>query len=328
MAQKNIIDTIRDTLQLKMRHDPRIIVLGEDVGRAGGVFHATEGLLEEFGEHRVIDTPLAESGIVGIAVGAAMAGLRPVVEIQFADFIHSAVDQIINEAAKVRYRSNNGYACPLVVRTPYGAGIAGGLYHSQSVEALFFGTPGLKIVAPCTPYDTAGLLAAAIDDPDPVLFLEHKRSYRAIKGEVPDDDGHTLPIGVSDIKREGTQATVVTYGMMVHDALAVAQRLAIEGWSVEVLDLRTLRPMDEAAIIHSVRKTGRVLIAHEDNLTGGIGGEVAALVADQCFLYLDAPVKRVGAPDIPAMPYSQSAEAGLLPGERQLEAALRELLRY
>ncbi|MGI6611637.1 MAG: alpha-ketoacid dehydrogenase subunit beta [Limnochordia bacterium] len=328
MTAKNMIETVRDTLMARMRRDPSMIVLGEDVGRAGGVFHATEGLIEEFGEHRVIDTPLAESGIVGIAVGAAMAGLRPVVEIQFADFIHSAVDQIINEAAKIRYRSNNGYACPLVIRVPYGAGIAGGLYHSQSVEALFFSTPGLKIVAPCTPYDMAGLLAAAIDDPDPVLFLEHKRSYRAIKGEVPDCDDHMLPIGVADIKQEGTQATVVTYGMMVHDALAVAQRLALEGMSVEVLDLRTLRPMDEATIVHSVRKTGRLLIAHEDNLTGGIGGEVAALVADQCFLYLDAPVKRLGSPDIPTMPYNHLVEAELLPGERQLEVSLRELIRY
>ena len=256
-----------------------------------------------------------------------MAGLRPIAEIQFADFIHPAVDQIINEAAKIRYRSNNGYECPIVIRVPYGAGIGGGLYHSQSVEALFFGTPGLKIVAPCTPYDLKGLLIAAIADPDPVVFLEHKRSYRSIKGSVPTAN-HPIPIGTADIKRQGSHATVITYGMMVHDALAVAERLALEGMSVEVLDLRTLQPMDEAAIIQSVRKTGRVLIAHEDNLTGGIGGEIAAIVADQCFLYLDAPVKRLAAPDIPAMPYSQSAEAELLPGERQLEIALRQVLDY
>ena len=325
--EKNMIETIRDTLIGMMRQDPRIIVLGEDVGRAGGVFHATEGLIEEFGEQRVIDTPLAESSIIGIAVGAAMAGLRPIAEIQFADFIHPAVDQIINEAAKIRYRSNNGYECPIVIRVPYGAGIGGGLYHSQSVEALFFGTPGLKIVAPCTPYDLKGLLIAAIADPDPVVFLEHKRSYRSIKGSVPTAN-HPIPIGTADIKRQGSHATVITYGMMVHDALAVAERLALEGMSVEVLDLRTLQPMDEAAIIQSVRKTGRVLLAHEDNLTGGIGGEIAAIVADQCFLYLDAPVKRLAAPDIPAMPYSQSAEAELLPGERQLEIALRQVLDY
>ncbi|MGI6082132.1 MAG: alpha-ketoacid dehydrogenase subunit beta [Limnochordia bacterium] len=327
MAEKNMIETIRETLISLMRRDPSIIVLGEDVGRAGGVFHATDGLIEEFGEQRVIDTPLAESSIVGIAVGAAMAGLRPVAEIQFADFIHSAIDQIINEAAKIRYRSNNGYACPIVIRAPYGAGIGGGLYHSQSIEALFFGTPGLKIVVPSTPYDLKGLLTAAVADPDPVLFLEHKRSYRLIKGDVPDAE-HMIRIGKADIKHKGSQATVVTYGMMVHDALAVAERLAVEGLSVEVLDLRTLHPMDEAAIVQSVRKTGRVLIAHEDNLTGGIGGEIAAIVADQCFLYLDAPVKRLAAPDIPAMPYSQSAEAELLPGERQLEIVLRELLSY
>ena len=237
------------------------------------------------------------------------------------------MDQIINEAAKIRYRSNNGYECPIVIRVPYGAGIGGGLYHSQSVEALFFGTPGLKIVAPCTPYDLKGLLIAAIADPDPVVFLEHKRSYRSIKGSVPTANHRSRSERrISNVK--GSHATVITYGMMVHDALAVAERLALEGMSVEVLDLRTLQPMDEAAIIQSVRKTGRVLIAHEDNLTGGIGGEIAAIVADQCFLYLDAPVKRLAAPDIPAMPYSQSAEAELLPGERQLEIALRQVLDY
>lgn len=327
MPEKTIIQTVRDTLFAEMQRDCRVIVMGEDVGRVGGVFHATEGLFQEFGEKRVIDTPLAEAGIVGIAIGAAMAGLRPVAEIQFGDFIHSALDQIINEAAKIRYRSNNGYGCPLVVRTPYGGGIAGGLYHSQSIEALLFSTPGLKIVAPCTAYETKGLLAAAIRDPDPVIFLEHKRGYRAVRDEVPEKD-YVLTIGTAGVKRPGDDVTVITYGMMVHEALSAAETLAGERISVEVVDLRSLRPFDTSTIVRSACKTGRVLIAHEDNLTGGIAGEIAAIIADQCFLYLDAPVKRLATADIPMMPFNSRVENQLLPGQRELEIALRELARY
>lgn len=327
MPEATVIQAVRDTLQAEMQRDARVIVMGEDVGRLGGVFHATDGLFEEFGAERVIDTPLAESSIVGIAVGAAMAGLVPVVEIQFADFIHSAIDHIINEAAKIRYRSNNDYHCPLVIRTPYGAGIAGGLYHSQSIEALFTSTPGLKVVAPSTPADVKGLLTAAIRDPDPVLFLEHKRSYRSVRGEVPAGE-YVLPIGKAEVKRFGTDVTIITYGMMVHDALGAAAALAADGISVEVLDLRTLHPLDVEAICASVRKTGKVLIAHEDNLTGGLGGEVAAIIADSCFLYLDAPVKRLASPDIPAMPFNHKVEMHLLPGQAEIAAGLRELAAY
>jgi 2-oxoisovalerate dehydrogenase E1 component beta subunit len=327
MPEMTVIQAINSVLASEMRQNDRIFILGQDVGHLGGVFHATDGLAQEFGSERVIDAPLAESSIIGICVGAAIAGMYPVAEIQFADFIHSAADHIINEAAKVRYRSNNGYGCPLVIRTPYGAGIAGGLYHSQSIEALFTSTPGLKVVAPSTPYDTKGLLLAALRDMDPVLFLEHKRSYRGVKGEVPDED-YVIPIGLADVKRSGSDVTVITYGMMVHEALQAAETLSVEGYSIEVLDLRTLAPLDIETICASVRKTGKALIAHEDNLTGGLGGEVAAIIADACFLYLDAPIKRLASPDIPMMPFNHQIEMQLLPGHQQLTEALRALASY
>lgn len=328
MAVKNIIETVRDTLFEAMSRDERIVILGEDVGRRGGVFNATQGLYEAFGEERVVDTPLAESSIVGIAIGAAIGGLLPVAEIQFADFIHSAVDQIINEAAKIRYRSNNDFGCPIVIRAPYGGGIHGGLYHSQCVEALFFSTPGLKIVAPSTPADVKGLLLSAIYDPDPVLFLEHKAAYRAIKGEYPEGD-YTIPIGPADIKREGSDVTVVSYGMTMHYALEAAEELAEEeGIEVEVIDLRTILPLDRKTIVESVKKTGKLLIVHEDNLTGGVGAEVAATAASEAFMYLDAPIKRLAALDVPSTPYHPALERAMLPSKAQVKAAILDLARY
>lgn len=328
MVVKNVLESVRETLFEAMQEDERVIVLGEDVGIKGGVFGATEGFIEAFGEDRVIDTPLAESGIVGIAIGAAMGGLLPVAEIQFADFIHPAVDQLINEAAKIRYRSNNDFGCPVVIRAPYGAGITGGLYHSQSVEALFFSTPGLKIVAPSTPADVKGLLRAAIHDPDPVLFFEHKLAYRSIKGAYPEGD-HRLEIGKADVKRAGTDVTVVSYGMTMHYALNVAERLAAEqGVDVEVIDLMTLLPLDRETILASAKKTGKVLVIHEDNLTGGVGAEVAATVAEGAFMYLDAPVRRLAAPDVPSTPFSPILEQAMLVTEEDVAQAILELARY
>jgi len=325
---KNIIETIRDTMYEEMAKDERVILLGEDVGVHGGVYNASQGLHAAFGSERVVDTPIAESSIVGIAIGAALGGLLPIAEIQFADFVHSAIDQIISEAAKMRYRSNNDFHCPIVIRLPYGGGITGGLYHSQCVEALFFSTPGLKIVAPTTPSDVKGLLRAAIHDPDPVIFLEHKLSYRKIKGEYPEGE-HMLEIGKADVKREGTDLTVVSYGMTMHYALEAAETLfAEEGIDAEVVDLCSLLPLDRETIVESVKKTGKLLVVHEDNLTGGVGGEVAATVASEAFMYLDAPIQRLASPDIPATPYSPKLEHAMLLSEDDVRAAMLELARY
>lgn len=328
VAVKNVLEAVRQTLFEEMERDERVILMGEDVGQHGGVMDASKGLLERFGEERVIDTPLAESGIVGTAIGAALGGLLPIAEIQFADFIHPAVDQLINEAAKIRYRSNNDFHCPMVVRTPYGGGITGGLYHSQNIEALFFSTPGLKIVAPSTPADVKGLLRASIYDPDPVIFLEHKLTYRSVKGEFPEGD-HYIPLGKADVKRSGSDLTVISYGMTMHYALNAAQRLEEEeGVDVEVIDLCTILPLDRETIVESVKKTGKVLIVHEDNLTGGVGAEVAATISDGAFMYLDAPVRRLAAPDVPSTPYHPVLEQAVLPNEEQIYEALLDLARY
>jgi 2-oxoisovalerate dehydrogenase E1 component beta subunit len=326
MAIKTLIEAVNEALSEEMERDPSVIVLGEDVGVHGGVFRATDGLLRRFGSERVIDTPLAELGIVGVAIGAAMQGMRPVAEIQFADYIHPAYDQIVNEAAKIRYRSNGAYSCPLVVRAPFGAGVQGGLYHSQSVEALFFHVPGLKIVVPSTPADCKGLLKAAVRDPDPVLFFEHKKSYRRIRGEVPDGD-YTVPLGKADIKHAGSDVTVVTYGVGVHLALAAADRVEAEGISVEVLDLRTLAPLDRDAIAESVAKTSKMLIVHEDNKTGGIGAEIAAMIAEEHFEQLDGPILRVAAADT-HIPYAPTLEEAVIPNVEDVVAALRRLGAY
>lgn len=327
MAERTVLEAIHDALRDEMRRDPRVILLGEDVGVKGGVFLTTRGLQEEFGEERVVDAPLAESAIVGVAIGAALNGLRPVAEIQFADFIHPAMDQIINEAAKIRYRSNGDYCCPIVVRAPYGGGIRGALYHSQSVEALFCHIPGLKVLAPSTPYEAKGLLLAAIRDEDPVLFLEHKKTYRLMKGEVPEEE-YVVPIGVADVKRPGKHLSIITYGLMVHYCLEAAEALEQEGVSAEVLDLRTLLPLDKEAVLASARKAGKVLIVHEDTKTGGLGAEVAAIIAEEAFEDLDGPIMRVAAPDIPAIPYSPPLEEFFMPNTEKILAAARRLAAY
>jgi 2-oxoisovalerate dehydrogenase E1 component beta subunit len=327
MATRTILDSVHDTLWKVMEEDERVVVMGEDVGAKGGVFRVTAGFLEHFGEERVIDTPLAELAIVGVGIGMAANGLLPVCEIQFADFIHPAFDQIVSEAARIRYRSNNAWSCPMVIRAPYGGGIHGALYHSQSVEAFFAHVPGLKVVIPSTPYDTAGLLRSAIYDPDPVLFFEHKRTYRLIKGEVPDEP-FTVPIGRADRKREGRDLTVVTYGLMLHYVLEAAERVAGDDISVEVIDPRTLYPLDKEMILDSVKKTSRLLVVHEDNQFLGFGAEVAATVADEAFMWLDAPVKRLAGPHVPAMPYNGPQQEWFLPNVEDIEAAIRDLAAF
>ncbi|MFJ5765740.1 MULTISPECIES: alpha-ketoacid dehydrogenase subunit beta [unclassified Lysinibacillus] len=327
MAVMSYIDAITLAMKEEMERDDRVFILGEDVGRKGGVFKATTGLYEQFGEYRVLDTPLAESAIAGVGIGAAMYGMRPIAEMQFADFIMPAVNQIVSEAAKIRYRSNNDWTCPIVVRAPFGGGIHGALYHSQSVEALFAGTPGLKIVIPSTPYDAKGLLKAAIRDEDPVLFFEHKRAYRLIKGEVPLDD-YTLPIGKADVKREGEDVTVITYGLAVHFALQAAERLAADGISTHILDLRTVYPLDKDAIIEAASKTGKVLLVTEDNKEGSIISEVAAIIAENCLFDLDAPIQRLAGPDVPAMPYAPTMEKFFMINPEKVERALRDLAAF
>ncbi|MDQ0976015.1 2-oxoisovalerate dehydrogenase E1 component beta subunit [Bacillus niacini] len=327
MAVISYIDAVTMAIREEMERDPKVFVLGEDVGVKGGVFKATQGLYEQFGEERVIDTPLAESAIAGVGIGAAMYGMRPIAEMQFADFIMPAVNQIISEAAKIRYRSNNDWSCPMVIRAPYGGGVHGALYHSQSVEAVFANTPGLKIVMPSTPYDVKGLLKAAIRDNDPVLFFEHKRAYRLIKGEVPADD-YTLPIGKADVKREGEDITVITYGLCVHFALQAAEKLAKDGISAHILDLRTVYPLDKEAIIEAASKTGKVLLVTEDNKEGSIISEVSAIIAENCLFELDAPIMRLAGPDVPAMPYAPTMEKFFMVNPDKVEKAMRELAEY
>jgi 2-oxoisovalerate dehydrogenase E1 component beta subunit len=328
MTQKNVVTAIRDALHDEMADDERIVLLGEDVGARGGVFRISAGWVEEFGEERVIDTPLAESGLVGIAIGMALHGLLPVAEIQFADFIHPAFDQIVSEAARMRYRSNGDFGCPLVIRAPWGGGIHGALYHSQSIEAFYAHVPGLKVVAPSTPADAAGMLRSALRDPDPVLFLEHKKTYRAVTGEVPDDRYRT-PIGLADVKREGEDLTVVSYGYALHQCLDAAARLADEGVSVEVVDVRSLSPLDTETILASVRRTAKAMVVYEDNRTYGAGAEIAATIAEEAMFDLDAPIVRIGGPDIPAMPFASALEHFYMePEPDQLHQRMLELARY
>lgn len=327
MAEKTMIEAVRDAMFEEMKRDERIIVMGEDVGE-GGVFRATEGFLDEFGPERCMDTPLAESSIVGVAIGASLNGMLPIAEIQFADFIHPAFDQIVSEAARLHYRSNGTWSCPIVVRTPYGAGIHGGPYHSQSVEAFYAHVPGLKVICVATPYDAKGLLKAAIRDPNPVIFLEHKKAYRLYRQEIPDDD-YTIPIGEAEIKRGGSDITLVTYGMMVHHSLKAAETVGQEdGVSVEVIDLRTVSPWDKERVLESVKKTGKALIVYEDNLTGGFGAEVAATIAEEVFDYLDGPVMRLASPDVPIAPYSGVLEEYILPNPEKIAAAIKKLAAY
>ncbi|MDX5476802.1 MAG: alpha-ketoacid dehydrogenase subunit beta [Bacillaceae bacterium] len=327
MAVISYIDAVTMAIREEMERDDKVFILGEDVGLKGGVFKATTGLYDQFGEDKVIDAPLAESAIAGVAIGAAMYGMRPIAEMQFADFIMPAVNQIISEAARIRYRSNNDWTCPLVVRAPYGGGVHGALYHSQSVEAVFANQPGLKIVMPSTPYDVKGLLKAAIRDEDPVLFFEHKRAYRLIKGEVPTDD-YVLPIGKADVKREGEDITVITYGLCVHFALQAAERLAQDGISAHILDLRTVYPLDKEAIMEAASKTGKVLLLTEDNKEGSIMSEVSAIISENCLFDLDAPIMRLAGPDVPAMPYAPTMEKYFMVNPDKVEKAMRELAEY
>ncbi len=321
------IEAVTQAIKEEMQRDDNVFVLGEDVGVRGGVFRATAGLIEEFGEQRVIDTPLAESAIAGVAIGSAMYGLRPIAEMQFADFILPAVNQIISEAAKTRYRSNNDWTVPLTIRAPYGGGVHGALYHSQSIESIFANTPGIKIVMPSTPYDVKGLLKSAIRSNDPVLFLEHKRAYRLIKGDVPEEE-YTLPIGKANLVREGEDITVITYGLAVHFALQAAEKLEADGVSVHLLDLRTVYPLDQEAIIQAASKTGKVLLITEDNKEGSVIGEVAAIIAEHCLFDLDAPIKRLAGPDTPSMPYAPPMEKFFMINPEKVEHAMRELAEY
>jgi len=311
-----------------MAADERVLILGEDVGPRGGVFRATDQLAAEFGEHRVVDTPLAESSIIGIGIGLAMAGHRPIAEIQFADFIHPAFDQLVSEAARIRYRSNGDFGVPLVVRAPWGGGVHGALYHSQSIEAFYGHVPGLKTVVPSTPYDAKGMLRTAVRDPDPVLFLEHKKTYRLIKGEVPDEP-YEVPIGVADVKREGSDLTVIAYGLMLHLCLEAAERLATEdGFEAEVVDLRTIAPLDKATILESARKTAKAMVVYEDNRTYGAGAEVISTIAEELLFELDGPLVRIGGPDIPAMPFAGPLEHVFMPNAEGIHARMLELAKF
>ncbi|GAY77491.1 branched-chain alpha-keto acid dehydrogenase, E1 component, beta subunit [Sporolactobacillus inulinus] len=327
MSVRSYIEAITMALDEEMDRDENVFVLGEDVGKRGGVFQATKGLYEKYGELRVMDTPLAESAIAGVGIGASLYGLRPVAEMQFSDFMLPAANQIISEAAKMRYRSNNDWSVPLTIRAPFGGGVHGGLYHSQSMEAIFANIPGLKIVIPSTPYEAKGLLKASIRDNDPVLFFEHKRAYRLLKGEVPETD-YVVPLGKADVKREGTDVTVITYGLMVHHVLNAAQRLAEQGISTHVLDLRTIYPLDKESIISAAQKTGKVLLVTEDTKEGSVLSEVAAIIAENCLFELDAPIKRVAAPDAPAMPYAGPLEQAFMVKPEQIEQAIQDLAEF
>ncbi|MDQ7827756.1 MAG: alpha-ketoacid dehydrogenase subunit beta [Armatimonadota bacterium] len=327
MPELRYVDALNQAHHEEMARDERVVVLGEDVGRKGGVFGVTMGLYERFGEDRVIDSPLAESSIAGVAIGMAANGLLPIAEFQFADFIHPAFNQIVSEAARMRYRSNNGYGCPVVFRAPYGGSHGTALYHSQSVEAFYAHVPGLKVVAPYTPADAKGMLKAAVRDPDPVLFLEHKRMYRIVRGEVPEGD-YVVPLGPAAVRRQGRDLSVFAFGWMLHEALAAAEEVAAEGIEAEVVDLRCLRPLDRETILASVAKTSRALIVYEDNRFMGIGAEIAALIAEEAFESLDAPVMRLGGPDVPGIPFSKPLEEWFTIDRAKIAAAMRRLAAY
>jgi 2-oxoisovalerate dehydrogenase E1 component beta subunit len=324
MTQKTMVQALNEALRLEMQADDRVVVMGEDVGKVGGVFRVTQGLWDEFGDERVIDTPLNEGGIVGTAIGMAAYGLRPIVEIQFADFIYPAFDQIVSEAAKFRYRSGGEYTCPMVIRTPVGGGIKGGAYHSQSPEALFVHVAGLKVVCPSNPYDAKGLLASAVKDGDPVLFFEPKRVYRAVKMDVP-DERYEIPLGEAKVVREGSTMTVVAWGAMLYEALTAAEEAAKNGIDCEVIDPRTLWPLDLDTIVRSVEKTGRLVVVHEAPKACGLGAEILQLVSEKCFSSLLAPPSRVTGFDTP-FPYTLENE--YLPLAHRILPKLREVAAY
>jgi 2-oxoisovalerate dehydrogenase E1 component beta subunit len=322
--QMNMVSALNDALRVEMRNDERVVVLGEDVGKLGGVFRVTAGLQNEFGQDRVIDTPLAETGIMGTAIGMALNGLRPIPEIQFADFIYPAFDQLVNEAAKFRYRSGGEFPCPMVVRVPVGGGIKGGHYHSQSPESMFIHTAGLKVVCPSNPYDAKGLLISAIRDNDPVLFFEPKRVYRALKMDVPEGE-YTVELSSAKVVREGEHVTCVSWGAMLFEALAAADEVREQGVDVEVIDLRTLWPVDADTVVQSVKKTGRLVVVHEAARACGFGGEMVAQICEQAFLHLEAPPRRVTGWDTP-FPYTLENE--YLPLAHRITPALLETARY
>ncbi|MAT07785.1 MAG: alpha-ketoacid dehydrogenase subunit beta [Chloroflexi bacterium] len=327
MQEINLIEAVRQAMYEEMDRDQSVFILGEDIGVRGGVFLATDGFLEAFGASRVIDTPISESAIAGVALGAAMRGMRPIAEIEFADFIWPVFNQILGEAARLRYGTEGKLRAPLVLRAPYGGGIRGGLYHSQSPEAYFAHTPGLKVVAPATPFDAKGLLKAAIRDDDPVIFLEHKKTYRLVKGNIPEEE-YTVPIGKADVKIQGKDITLITYGLMLHHCIEAARSLKAENVEVEVIDLRTLRPIDQDTVIRSVMKTGKALIVHEDTLALGIGAEISAILAEHVFDSLDAPIRRLAGPEVPAMPFSPTLESQFMINTSDIVEALKELSEY
>lgn len=319
------LEAIRDALQYELRRDPRVLILGEDIGVYGGAFKLTQGLIDEFGESRVIDTPMAEACMVGVATGMAFMGLRPVVEMQFADFISTGFDSIVQFAATNHYRW--GDPVPITIRAPGGGGLRGGPFHSQNPEAWFVHAPGLKVVAPCTPADARGLLLSAIRDPNPVIYFEYKSLYRSLRGPVPEGEEGIVPIGKATVARPGDDLSIITYGAVVHQALQAAEALAQDDYSIEVLDLRSLKPLDTEAILATVRKTSKVLIVHEANLTGGVGGEVAAIISQYAFDDLDGPVTRLAPPDVPP-PYSPPLEDAYRPTRDKIVAAARQVLAY
>lgn len=328
MAQLNILEAIRSAMDEEMERDERVMVLGEDVGRKGGVFGATEGLWAKYGDKRVLDTPLTEAMIAGAAMGAAVYGLRPIAEMQFADFVYPAFNQIVSEISRIHYRSNGTFSAPMVIRMPYGGGVHGALYHSQSNEAYFTSTVGLKIVAPGTPADAKGLLKSAIRDPDPVMFFEHKKTYRMFKAEVPEGDT-VVPIGRAAVARAGHHLSIVCYGYMRTVVLEAAETLAREdGLEAEVIDLRTLRPLDHDTVMTSVAKTGKALVVHEANRFGGFGAEVAAEIAEEGFEHLDGPVTRLAGPEVPGVPYHHNLEDWFMISPARVVDAARKLAAY
>ena len=328
MAEQNILEAIRTAMDEELERDSNVMVMGEDVGKKGGVFGATEGLFAKYGEKRVLDTPLTEGMIAGAAAGAAIYGLRPIAEMQFADFVYPAFNQIVSEISRMRYRSNGAFGLPMVIRMPYGGGVHGALYHSQSNETYFTATVGLKVVAPGTPADAKGLLKAAIRDPDPVMFFEHKKTYRLFKAEVPEGD-HVVPIGSAEVARPGRDLSIFCYGYMRTCALEAAETLAREdGLEAEVVDLRTLRPLDTATVAASVERTGKALVVHEANGFGGYGAEVAAWIAQECFEHLDGPVTRLAGPEVPGVPFHHVLEDWFMLDAAKIADAGRTLAAY
>ena len=324
MAETTYVEAIREGIWEEMERDESVFVMGEDVGIYGGAFKVTKGMVDRFGERRVVDTPLSESAIVGAGTGAAINGLRPILEMQFADFMACGFDQITNFAAKCRYRW--GQAIPMVIRAPAGGNIHGGPFHSQNVEMPYVHTPGLKVVQPATAYDAKGLIKASIRDNDPVIFLEHKYLYRSVKEDLPDTD-FTVPLGKAKVQRDGSDISIITYGWMVHIALEAAERLAEDGISIEVLDLRTLMPLDRELILRTAKKTSKIILLHEDTLTGGLGGELAGIIGEHAFDYLDGPLVRIAAPDTP-VPFSEPLEKAFLPSTDEVVDKAQWLHRF